>query len=134
MKQFIPYKKLIPVLACICLVLGCKKNDTAPAKPVPVIVVNTPSENQHYVKGDTIRVTGTITCTTELIEVAVHMTDMTTNFEFYHNHFSGVNTMSYNFVSKYGVPDLTKTSYKVEVEGNDKDGNSSTKEIIVTVN
>jgi hypothetical protein len=97
-------------------------------------MVNTPAENQHYVKGDTIRVTGTITCTTELIEVAVHMTDIPTNFEFFHNHFSGVNTTSYNFSSKYGIPDLIKTSYKIEIEGNDKDGNSTTKEIIVTVN
>ncbi|MGG9963045.1 DUF4625 domain-containing protein [Ferruginibacter sp. SUN106] len=125
--------KKIVVLSGLCLVLGCKKNET-PERPVPVIVVNTPSENQHFVKGDTIRVTGNITCTTELIEVAVHMTNLTTNFEFFHNHFSGVNTTSYNFSSKYGIPDLVKASYKVEVEGNDKDGNSTTKEIIVTVN
>ena len=110
-----------------------QKNDV-PGKPVPVITVNTPSENQHFVKGDTIRVTGTITCTTELIEVAVHMTNVATNFEFFHNHFSGVNTTSYNFVSKYGIPDLIKASYKIEIEGNDKDGNSTTKEIMVTVN
>ena len=125
--------KRIYVLACIALLWGCRKNDI-PEKPVPVITVNTPVENQHYVKGDTIRITGTITCTTELIEVAVHMTNVSTNFEFFHNHFSGVNTTSYNFASKYGIPDLIKATYQIEVEGNDKDGNSTTKEIMVTVN
>jgi hypothetical protein len=125
--------KKISLFACIILIWGCKKNEV-PAKPVPVITVNTPAENQHYIKGDTIRVTGNITCTTELIEVAVHMTNMTTDFEFFHNHFSGVNTMSYNFESKYGIPDLIKATYKIEVEGNDKDGNTATKEITVTVN
>jgi hypothetical protein len=123
----------IYALACIVLLWSCKKNDV-PEKPVPVITVNTPAENQHFVKGDTIRVTGTITCTTELIEVAVHMTNVGTNFEFFHNHFSGVNTKSYNFSSKYGVPDLTKATYKIEIEGNDKDGNTAMKEILVTVN
>jgi hypothetical protein len=125
--------KKICIFACIALLWSCKKDDV-PEKPIPVITVNTPAENQHYVKGDTIRVTGTITCTTELIEVAVHMTDLNTGLEFFHNHFSGVNTMSYNFSSKYGIPDLIKTSYKIEIEGNDKDGNSTTKEIMVTVN
>jgi len=62
------------------------------------------------------------------------MTDIPTNFEFFHNHFNGVNTMTYNFSSKYGIPDGIKTSYKIEIEGNDKDGNSTTKEIMVTVN
>jgi hypothetical protein len=125
--------KYIIAMMCICLVWGCKK-DKAPETPLPVIVVNTPTANQHYVKGDTIRVTGTITCTTELTEVAVHMTDMTTNFEFFHNHFSNVNSMSYNFSSKYGIPDLIKTTYKVEVEGNDKDGNLATEEVMITIN
>lgn len=125
--------KKIAIIACISLAIGCKKN-AAPETPLPDIVVNTPTENQHYVKGDTIRVTGIATYSTELTEVAVHMTNMTTNFEFFHNHFSNVNTKSYNFESKYGVPDLTKTTYKIEVEANDKDGNLATKEITVTIN
>ena len=125
--------KKVYILAGLALLWSCKKND-APEKPVPVITVNTPGVNQHFVKGDTIRVTGTITCTTELIEVAVHMTDLNSGLEFFHNHFSGVNTMAYNFSSKYGIPDLIKTSYKIEIEGNDKDGNSTTKEVMVTVN
>ncbi len=120
------------LFAFVCFIWSCKKNVSEVS--LPEITVNTPFQNQHYIKGDTIRVTGTITYAKELIEVAVHMTNMTTNAEFLHNHFSGVNTMSYNFSSKYGIPDLIKATYKIEVEGNDKDGNFSTKEIMVTVN
>jgi hypothetical protein len=125
--------KKIALLACIYMLGSCKKEEK-PEPPIPVITINTPAENQHFVKGDTIRITGTITCTTEITEVAVHMTNTNTNFEFFHNHFSGVNTMSYNFSAKYGIPDFAKATYKVEVQGNDKDGNLGTKEIIVTVN
>ena len=125
--------KKIVLLACVALALGCKKNDT-PETPLPEIVINTPVLNQHYVKGDTIRVTGIATYINDLTEVAIHMTNMTTNFEFFHNHFSNVNTKSYNFESKYGIPDLTKATYKVEVEGNDKDGNLATEEVMISVN
>ncbi len=125
--------KKIVLLACVALALGCKKTGTTET-PLPQIAINTPVVNQHYAMGDTIRVTGIATYTNDLTEVAIHMTNMTTNFEFFHNHFSNVNTKSYNFESKYGIPDLTKATYKIEVEATDKDGNFTVKEVMVTIN
>jgi hypothetical protein len=120
------------LVAGICFLFSCSKKDVTP--PTPNIVINTPSDNQHYVKGDTIRITGTVTHSAEILEVAVHMTNTSTNVEFFHNHFSAGNQMLYNFNSVYGIPDNVKATYKVEVEANDKDGNSSTKELTITIN
>jgi len=120
------------IITCIFFIVGCKKE--AVIKPVPAIVINTPTDNQHFVMGDTIRITGTITHTIELTEVAVHMTDLATKIEFFHNHFSGGNSLTYNFSSKYPVPDNTRASYQVEVEAADKDGNTAVKEITILIN
>ena len=121
----------ILIIASIFFVLGCKKET---AKPVPDIVINTPTNSQHFVMGDTIRITGTVTHSIALTEVAVHMTDLSTKNEFFHNHFSGGNQLVFNYSSKYGIPDNTKSSFKVEVEATDKDGNSATKEITILIN
>jgi hypothetical protein len=120
------------LVAGICFLMSCSKKGVVP--PVPNIVVNTPSENQHYVKGDTIRITGTVTHSADILEVAVHMTNNTTNVEFFHNHFSAGNLRLYNFNSVYGIADNIKATYTVEVEANDIDGNTSTKEITISVN
>jgi hypothetical protein len=125
-------KKRLLLFAGILFALGCKKEAAAP--PLPDIVINTPSANQHYVMGDTVRITGTVMHTIEMVEVGVHMTDLTTKSEFFHNHFSADNKTYYEFNSKYGVDNNTKTSLKVEVEVTDKDGNTGTKELTITLN
>jgi hypothetical protein len=124
-------KKLF-LFASIVFVLSCKRDTVQ--KPEPAIVINTPTASQHFVMGDTIRITGTVTHTIELTEVAVHMTDLSNNSEFFHNHFSAGNKTFYYFDSKYGIPDNKKASYKVEVEATDKDGNSTTKELTISLN
>ncbi|MFN8251889.1 MAG: DUF4625 domain-containing protein [Ferruginibacter sp.] len=125
-------KRLLLLAGIYCLA-GCKKNETAAASK-PQVIINTPSASQHFVKGDTIRITGTVTHTAAILEVAVHMTSLSTGNEFFHNHFSAGNLLQYNFSSVYGIPDLNKATYKVEVEATDKDGNTGTKELAITVN
>ena len=112
--------------------LSCKRDTVQ--KPVPAIVIDTPTAIQHFVMGDTIRITGNVTHIIELTEIAVHMTDLSNNSEFFHNHFSAGNKTFYSFDSKYGIPDNKKVNYKVEVEAIDKDGNSATKEITISLN
>lgn len=118
---------LLVVLAAAC----SKQKDT---KPLPVISIATPSDNQHYVKGDTVRITGRVVHTVALVEVAVHITDLGTNNEFFHNHFGANNQMSYDYSSWYAVPDNSKASFKIEVEATDSSGSSTSKEIKITLN
>ena len=122
----------ILIIAGIFFMVGCKTDPIV--KPVPVIEISTPTNNQHFVVGDTIRITGTVTHVMALTEVAVHMTDQTTKMEFFHNHFSAGNTTSYTFNAKYGIPNNVKSSFQLEVEATDKDGNVATKEMLIQVN
>ncbi len=124
--------KNIMMATMFIVLLGCKKSTDAP--PLPTIVINTPTDNQHFVKGDTIRITGLVTHTITLDQVGVHMTDMATKIEFFHNHYATGSYNNYNFTSKFAVTDFTKSTYKVEVEAMDKDGNTNTKEITITTN
>ena len=69
-----------------------------------------------------------------MLEVAVHMTNTATGNEFFHNHFAAGNQTTYNFNSVYGIPDLIKATYQVEVEADDVNGNTSKEELTITVN
>lgn len=124
--------KKILVFAFFGLVAGCTKEKVT--VPLPVISINTPANNQHFVKGETIHISGTITHSKVLTEVAVHMTDQGTKVEFFHNHFSGGNMLTFNYDSNYIVPDNTKSTYKVEIEATDLDGTIASREITVTTN
>jgi Domain of unknown function (DUF4625) len=120
------------LFAVISFFISCKKENDA--SPLPVIEIYSPNNNQHFIKGETIHVSGTITHKIALTEVGVHMTDQTTKIEFFHNHFSAGNTKTFNYDANYVIPDNTKSTFKVEVEATDADGNSITKEITVTTN
>lgn len=124
--------KSLLLLAAVALFVGCKKETVT--KPVTVIEIITPTANQHFVMGQTIHITGKITSSNALTEVAVHMTDPDTKIEFFHNHFSGGNQMEYQFDSSYPIPDNKKATIKAEVEATDKDGNATSREITITVN
>lgn len=86
------------LVVLVCCLYSCQKNGDI--VPSPDIVINIPINNQHFNKGDTIRITGSVTHSLELTEVAVHMTDIATNQEFFHNHFSPGNKTSYSYNSK----------------------------------
>lgn len=120
------------LLFFVVVAAACSKEKAG--KPLPVIAIATPSDNQHFVKGDTVRITGRVTHSVALVEVAVHITDLGTNNEFFHNHFGANNQLSYDYSSWYAVPDNSKASFKVEVEARDSSGTTSSKEIKITLN
>ena len=111
---------------------GCDKDD-AP-KPIPVIVINTPMDNQHFVMGDTIRITGTVTHSQPLAEIGVHMTDLTTKVEFFHQHYTVSNITTYNFDNKFIIPGNAKTSFIVDIEVSDLDLNAAKKSVTISIN
>ena len=122
----------ILIIALVFFMVSCKKGEDA--SPMPVITINTPTSNQHFVVGDTIRISGTIAHSIEMTEAAVHMTDIATKDEFYHNHFSANNQLTLSYDFKYKIPSNIKSTFQVEVEATDKNGNTATKEIMITTN
>lgn len=127
-----PLMNRILTIACLLFILSCKKEEAV--KPVPVIIINTPTNNQHFVIGDTIRISGTITHNIELTEAAVHMTDISTKDEFYHSHLNPFNQLSLSHEFKYKIPNNTKSTFQVEIEATDKNGNTANKEVMITIN
>lgn len=125
MKQFF-------IIAIVVLLFCCKK-ETAVHQDA-VIVINTPTTNQHFAIGDTIRITGTVTHNITLQSVAVHMTNLSTNNEFFHYHFTALDKTTYNFSATYKVIENNKTSFKVEVEAIDNDNFTNMKDMLITVN
>lgn len=126
--------RIIHFLIIFPVFLSCAHDKVNPVKPTPVITINTPLVNQHFVAGDTIHITGTVVHTVELTQVAVDMTDLSTGSEFFHNHFGAGNKLQYSFDAKYGIPDKKRATFKIEVEGIDKEATGATKELTITIN
>ena len=120
------------VIAAACLLMACKKQPAA--VPEPVINFASPAINQHFVKGDSIRISGTVTHDIEMLEVAIHMTDKSTSSEFFHNHFSAGNKTYFEFKAVYGITENAKTIFKVEVEVTDANSNTGQKELYISIN
>jgi hypothetical protein len=120
------------IFSVMVILLSCKNEPVV--KPVPEIVINTPEKNQHFANGDEIHITGNVTNTVALKEVAVNMTDGSNNNEFFHNHFSADNNLVYLLDTKYKIESGKSTSYKVLVQAVDKNGTSVTKELTIIIN
>jgi|GEM_PF-6245574 len=120
------------IVAAILLLTACK-NETV-TKPIPAISIDAPADKQHYVMGDTIHISGNVTHSMPLTEVAVHMTDISNSSEFFHNHFGALYTSNYHFYSFYRISSNASTSFEVEIEATGEDGTSCTKKLTVKVN
>jgi len=123
--------KRILIIVGIFFVLGCKKE---PDITIPFIEINTPTSNQHFVKGDTVHISGSVTHDKALTEVAVHLIDFTTSMEFFHKYFSANNQLVFHYYASYPITDNTKSTFKLKVEATDKDGITVSEEMLILVN
>ena len=124
-------KRILFIVFLFCAA-SCKKGEAVTI--APTITINTPISNQHFVTGDTIRISGTITSTIEMTEASVHMTDNATKDEFYHNHYIPSNPTNLPYDFKYKITSSSKTTFQVEVGAGDKNGGIATKEITISIN
>lgn len=125
------HMKRILIIAGIFFVLGCNKESEV---TIPFIEINLPTNNQHFVKGDTIHISGFVTHDKALTEISVHMINLSTNTEFFHNHFSAGNQLVFNYYSNYPITDNSTSSFKLEVEATDKEGVTASEEMMILIN
>ena len=121
------------IAMCVLFITGCKDEPITKPAP-PVIVIITPVVDQHYITGDTIHITGTVTYAAPLSEVAVHMEDIAMSNEFFHNHFTAGNATTYDFNSTHIITSNAASEVEVEVAATAKDGSTATKEIKISIN
>jgi hypothetical protein len=126
--------KRILILLIISVFLFSCKHDVAGDIERPSITIFTPVENQHFVTGDTIRITGICRDNQELDEVPVHITDEDSHQEFFHNHYGLLHTASFSFDTYYVVTTTASTKYSIGVEAVDVAGHIVEKEVEVDIN
>jgi hypothetical protein len=127
MKRFFLFL-VIPVFLFACKY--DKPDDSTP----PQVIINTPVPNQHFVTGDTIRITGVCTDDKELDEVPVHITDEITHQEFFHNHYGLIHSSSFIVNTYHVVTATTRTRFTVAIEAADIGRNRVEKNVEVTIN
>ena len=100
---------------------------------VPVLVVNTPTDNQVFTNGSSINVTGNIS-DNSLFQGSITIQNNTTGAivkdQYYEIHY----IPSYNFSLSYVATVMASTDYTVTVRFEDHGHNVASKSIIVTVN
>jgi hypothetical protein len=126
-------KRLLLLLVIPVFLFACKYDKPDDSTP-PLVVINTPFLNQHFVTGDTIRITGLCTDNKELDEVPVHITDEATRQEFFHNHYGLIHSSTFNVNTFHVVTTTARTRYTVAIEAKDIDHNKAEKEVIITIN
>lgn len=123
-----------PILAILTILtlLSCSHDDDTIGRPV--ITVNTPTDNQHFVKGETIHITGKVTDAYPLTEVGVHMTLPNSTNEFFHNHFSANNQQEFIIDASYTIVESITTNFILHIEAEDRSGGKTEKEISLRIN
>ena len=123
--------KRILIIVGIFFVLGCKKE---PDITIPFIEINTPTSNKHFVKGDTIHISGSVTHDKTLTDVAVHIMNFSTRMEFFHKYFTPGNQPVFYYYASYPITDNAKSTFKLEVKATDKDGTTVSEEMLIRIN
>lgn len=119
--------------AFIFILCSCKHEQSGDIVR-PEVTILTPVHNQQFVTGDTIKITGVCRDDKELEEVPVHITDLDTRVEFFHNHYGLLHSNTFNVDTYHVVTTTSRTKYSVVIEAVDKAGNLVEKEVEVKIN
>lgn len=108
-----------------------KKEDETP-KEAPVFTMTSPTENQVYQFGDTVKIKGTISAAYDMHGYNVKLLNVASNMNVlnqgYHEHGS---TFVVNEAWKNTVTDTTQMKITIDA-AIDHDGNLATKELMIT--
>jgi hypothetical protein len=108
-----------------------KKNATDKDYDAPVIVLNTPVDNQVYAASQNIAINGTVTDNKYIQQLHIVISNLTTGEEYLHVHIhpaSPTFTFNQSFTPTHGV------SYKVQVIADDPSANTFGKSVEVSCN
>jgi hypothetical protein len=123
-RYFLPY--LLLFLA------ACSKNsDKDKDYDAPVLVLNTPTNNQQFVAGQNMIVSGTATDNKFIDQVHIVITNFTTGTEYLHVHIHPNGNLS-NFSQSFAVQ--AGIIYKIQVIVDDGSSNSTAASVNVSCN
>lgn len=127
------YRKLFLLGWIIIVMMGCSKNSGAPKDTqLPVIMLNTPANNQTYTAGQTINISGSITDNSSIAEVHIHVTNVATGVKYLDVHLYPGNSTT-NF-SNQDLTAISGINYKIEVIAVDRSVNEARLSVLATCN
>jgi hypothetical protein len=120
------------LLTTLFLLFGCKKENAGEADTeLPVVVINSPSNNQVFSVGEQVTIKATITDNKKLEEIHMELTNTTTGTFITHEHYApdGVSYM----LNKTFTAQLSGT-YRIKVEAHDLKGNIAQSFVNISAN
>jgi hypothetical protein len=123
-KIFLPYFFFILIA---CSKNAAKDKDYDP----PVLTLTTPANNQVYVSGQNIMVSGSASDNKFINQIHVVITNLATGVEYQHVHIHP-NSNSFNFNQPYTAQ--SGITYKIDVIVDDASSNSTAKSVEVSCN
>jgi uncharacterized protein DUF4625 len=123
-------KSFLPLL--LVFLAACSKRSGADKDyDAPVITLNTPVNNQHFIPGQAISVTGTVSDNKYIKVIHVVITNFDTGVEYMHVHISPA-TSSASF--DQSLTTQAGINYQVEIIAEDPSANISSKKAEVSAN
>lgn len=123
-------KRTIFPYLLLLLLAACSKD---PVKDIiaPVVMLNTPVNNQVYTAGQNIMIVGSASDNKFINQIHIVITNLATGSEYLHVHIHP-NTNSFTFNQPYTVQ--AGTAYKIEIIADDASTNSTTRSVVVSCN
>lgn len=114
------------------LLSGCSKKSSAENdNELPIITINTPSDNQVFSSGQNIVISGTITDNKYIAEVHIHVSNINTASLLMDVHlYPAGNSMNFN----QSITAVAGINYKIQVIAKDKAVNQANASVNVSCN
>lgn len=124
--------KTYPLIALFLLLAACSKRsgEDKDHEP-PVLVLNSPADNQVFSAGQDIIIAGSASDNKFIDQIHIVITNLSTGAEYLHIHIHP-NGKSFNFSQPYTAQ--AGTSYKIQVIADDASSNSTGKSVEVSCN
>jgi len=125
--------KNYPVFLLLFVFLGCSKDEdnTEQDNELPVIVINSPDNNQVFNAGDRVIITGSVTDNKQVEELHIHVTDIFTGALLIDIH-RAPETSSYSLNESFQAQ--SGIDYKIQVIAKDNSNNENRASVEISTN
>ena len=125
--------KNYPVFLLLFVFLGCSKDEdnTEQDNELPVIVINSPDNNQVFNAGDRVIITGSVTDNKQVEELHIHVTDIFTGALLIDVH-RAPQTSSYSLNESFQTQ--SGIDYRIEIIAKDNSNNENRASVEISTN
>jgi len=118
-------------LLVVISLVGCSKDNKEPDRELPVIAITSPSNNEVFIAGETVNITGNLSDNQQLTEVHVHISNNATGallIDIHRNPGTTTYRLNESFQPQAGI------NYKIQVMAKDNSANENRAAVEITSN